>query len=405
MSTVRRWLSIVGIGEDGFDGLSPAARALIGQAALVVGGRRHLALAGTAITGETMAWPSPPQAALPAILTRRDSTVCVLATGDPFFFGIGSILAQHVPAEEMLCLPNASSFSLAASRLGWALQDCALISLHGRALERIIPHLQPMVPILALSWDEETPRLLAELLTRRGLGKTRMTVCEALGGPRERVRHVKADNFNLTEIDPLNLVGLAVESSDEGRCIPLSPGLPDTWFEHDGQLTKCDVRALTLAALAPRRGEILWDIGAGSGSIGIEWMLRSPANRAVAVERDGSRAERIARNAAALGVPDLDIVAGAAPDALDDLPSPDAVFVGGGATMEGVIDKAWAALKPSGRLVANGVTVETQIELFRRFKVLGGELKTVQIAHADPLGGFHSMRPALPITMWSVTKP
>lgn len=404
MSDIRRWLSIIGIGEDGLDGLSPAARTLIAQASLVVGGRRHLALIADAVTGETLAWRSQPKAAFPAILARRGSSVCVIATGDPFFYGIGSLLAQEVPPEEMICLPSASSFGLAASRLGWAMQDCALITLHGRALERIVRYLQPQSRILALSRDQTTPQLLAELLTRHGFGDARITVCEAMGGSRERLRTSNAKDFALDTIDPLNLIALEIGDALRARVIPLAPGLPDAWFEHDGQLTKQDVRALTLAALAPRQGELLWDIGAGSGSVGIEWMLAAPSNRAIAIERDSGRAGRIARNAATLGVPDLSIVTGAAPAALQDLPRPDAAFIGGGANESATIDAAWAALPGGGRLVVNGITVETQAALIHRFGTIGGSLKTIQIAHADPVGGFYGMRPAMPVTQWSATK-
>jgi precorrin-6Y C5,15-methyltransferase (decarboxylating) len=405
MSRTGRWLSIVGIGEDGVESLSPAAQTLIAQASLVVGGRRHLALAAAEITGKTLAWPSPPQAAFPAILAHRDHSVCVIASGDPFFFGIGSLLAQQIPPDEIICLPAASSFSLAASRLGWAVQDCALVTLHGRALERIIPHFQPRARILALAWDQTTPALVAGLLLRHGFTDARITVCEALGGPRERLRQANAADFTLRDIDPLNVIAVEIPAGSPGRAIPLTPGLPDAWFEHDGQLTKQDIRAVTLAALAPRTGELLWDIGAGSGSIGIEWMLASPANRAVAIERDPVRAGRIARNAASLGVPDLSIVQGAAPAALHGLPAPDAVFIGGGATGDGVIDTALAALRPGGRMVVNGVTLETQTELFHRFQTLGGDLRTIQIGRADAVGGFHAMRPAMPVTQWSVVKP
>jgi precorrin-6Y C5,15-methyltransferase (decarboxylating) len=401
----QRWLSIIGIGEDGLAGLSDAARMLIARASLVVGGRRHLELVADAVTGETMAWPSPPQSAFPAILERRGSPVSVIATGDPFFYGIGSLLARAMPPDEMTCLPGTSAFSLAASRLAWALQDCALVTLHGRTLERILPALQPRARVLALSWDETTPARLAELLVHRGFGETRMTVCEAMGGPRERLRMVTARTFDLAQIVPLNLIALDIPDSPGARSIPLTPGLPDDWFEHDGQLTKRDIRAITLAALAPRRGDMLWDLGAGSGSIGIEWMLADPANHAVAIERDQARACRIARNAASLGVPDLRIVHGAAPDALVGLPVPDAIFIGGGSTGDGVIDAAWGALRPGGRLVVNGITIETQAELIRRFKAHGGDLTTIQIAHADPVGGFHGMRPAMPVTQWSVAKP
>jgi precorrin-6Y C5,15-methyltransferase (decarboxylating) len=400
-----RWLSIVGIGEDGLDGLSPVARTLIAQAALVVGGRRHLALIGPAAKGETLAWPSPPGAAFPAIRARRGTPVCIVATGDPFFYGIGSLLAAEIPPDEMLCLPAASAFGLAAGRLGWPVQDCALVTVHGRALERIVPCLQPRARILALSWDESTPGKLAALLTASGLGQTRITVCEALGGPRERLRTAAAGAFSLDGIDPLNLVALEIGDAPGGRFIPRAAGLPDEWFEHDGQMTKRDIRAITLSALAPRQGELLWDIGAGSGSVGIEWMLASPSNATIAIERVPARAGRIARNAASLGVPDLRIVEGAAPEALRGLPTPHAIFIGGGATVPGTIDTAWATLATGGRLVVNSVTIETQAELIQRFRTLGGALKTIQIAHADPVGGFHGMRPSMPVTQWAITKP
>lgn len=400
-----RWLSIIGIGEDGLAGLSDVARTLITRASFIVGGRRHLDLVAGVTTGETMAWPSPPQAGFPAILERRGRPVVVIATGDPFFYGIGSLLARKVSPDEMICLPGISAFSLAASRLGWALQDCALVTLHGRALERIVPALQPRNRVLALSWDGDTPGKLAELLVRQGFGETHMTVCEAMGGPKERLRSVTARDFDIADIVPLNLIALDIPDIRNAGAIPLTPGLPDDWFEHDGQLTKRDIRAVTLSALAPRRGQLLWDIGAGSGSIGIEWMLADPANRAVAIERDENRAGRIARNAASLGVPDLKIVHSAAPAALDGLPRPDAVFIGGGSTNGGVIDAAWAALPSGGRLVVNGITIETQAELTRRFKAHGGDLTMIQISHADPVGGFHGMRPAMPVTQWSVIKP
>jgi precorrin-6Y C5,15-methyltransferase (decarboxylating) len=403
MAAPQRWLSIIGIGEDGLEGLSSVARALIAQASLVVGGRRHLSLVAGAARGETLCWPSPPQAAFPAIVARRGTAVCVVASGDPFFYGIGSLLAHVVAAEEMNCLPNASAFSLAASRLGWAVQDCGLVTLHGRTLERIIPYFQPYARVLALSWDQTTPGLLAALLVRFGLGETRITVCEAMGGRRERIRSWRADQFVGDEIDPLNVVALAFGACATGRVVPLTPGLEDSWFEHDGQLTKRDVRAVTLAALAPRQGETLWDIGAGSGSVGIEWMMCHASNRAVAIERDGVRAGRIARNAAALGVPDLAVIEGSAPAALQGLARPDAVFIGGG--VAAAVETAWEALRSGGRMVANGVTIETQAELIRRFKALGGSLKTIQIAHADPVGGFNAMRPAMAVTQWSATKP
>jgi precorrin-6Y C5,15-methyltransferase (decarboxylating) len=398
------WLSLIGIGEDGAEALSPAAKRLIACAELVVGGKRHLALAGN-LASEALPWPSPLSDAIPAILARRGRAVAVLASGDPFFHGVGATLARAIDPDEMICLPAPSAFSLAAARLGWAQQDCALLSLHGHALERIIPHLQPGARILALSWDETTPKKLAALLTTRRMGGSRLIVCEAMGGSRERLTSARADAFALSPIDPLNTVGIEIVAELGAEIVPLAAGLADEMFEHDGQITKRDIRAATLAALAPRRGERLWDIGAGSGSIGIEWMLCHPANRTIAIEAKGERAARIARNAARLGVPDLSIVEGTAPDALAGLPRPDAVFVGGGASRAGVLDTAWEALPCGVRLVVNAVTLKTQAELIGRHEAQGGELVTLQIAVAEPLGGFFGFRPAMPVMRWTVVKP
>lgn len=399
-----RWLAILGIGEDGLDGLPPAARAVLSQAELVVGGERHLELAGP-LEAETLAWPSPLTEALPAILARRGRPVCVLATGDPFFYGIGSVLAQHVPPDEMICHPAPSAFSLAAARLGWALQDCDLVSLHGRTFARILPRLQSGARLLVLSWDGSTPQRLAGLLAGRRMGRSRLVICEAMGGPRERMRETTARDFEVAEVDPLNTVALEIVAERDAPVLPLSPGLPDDCFEHDGQISKREVRALTLSALAPRRGELLWDVGAGSGSIGIEWMLAHPQNRAVAIEARPDRAARVARNALALGVPDLRVVEGEAPAALENLPQPDAVFVGGGAAAPGLLDAVWAALRPGGRLVVNAVTIETQAETARRFHLLGGGLTSIGIARAQPVGGYFAFRPALPVVQWAATKP
>jgi precorrin-6B C5,15-methyltransferase / cobalt-precorrin-6B C5,C15-methyltransferase len=400
---VTAWLSIIGIGEDGVDGLSATAKRLLAGAELVVGGRRHLSLAGP-IQGETLAWPSPMTDAFPAILARRGRPVAILASGDPFFYGVGSTLTSQVAADEMICVPAPSAFSLAAAHLRWAVQDCALVSLHGRALERVIPLLQPGARILALSWDESTPGKLATLLTARGMGNSRLIICEAMGGPRQRVRQTRAAEFACEDVDPLNTIGIEIVASADALVLPLTAGLPDLLFEHDGLITKRDIRALTLTALAPRQGELLWDIGAGCGSIAIEWMLRHPSNRAIAIEERPDRLQRIARNAAALGVPGLEIVEGRAPGALAGLPKPDAMFVGGGASDHGVIDAALDALSRGGRLVINAVTIETQSDLIQRHGRHGGELTTVQISHVDAIGGFHGWRPARPITRWVIVK-
>jgi len=398
-----KWLSLIGIGEDGAEALSPAARTLLAQAQLIVGGARHLALAAP-LAAKTMTWPSPMAAAIPEIVARRGSPVCVLASGDPFFYGAGSLLSAHVRPEEMQCLPAPSAFSLAAARLKWSLQECCLVSLHGREFERIIPALQPHAKILCLSWDETTPPRLAKLFCEKGLGASRIIVMEAMGGSRERLRENTAQAFSMEGIDPLNLVAIEIAATAQSQILPVASGLADSWFETDGQLTKREVRAVALSSLSPRRGELLWDVGAGSGSIAIEWLLCHPANRAIAIESRADRASRITRNALSLGVPQLEIITGKAPEAFANLPQPQAIFVGGGGGDIQLLDSAYAALPSGGRLVVNAVTIETEAELISRFKALGGGLLRIEIAHADPLGSFHGWRPALPVTQWSVTK-
>ena len=401
----RRWLSIVGIGEDGIDGLSAVARGLVSGADIVFGGARHLALAAPLVRGEAKPWPSPFSRGVEAVLAARGRKVCVLASGDPFFYGVGSVLANHVPPDETLVVPAPSSFSLAAARLGWALPDIALVSLHGRALERIMPHLHQGARVLALTSDSEGPKALARLLAETGFGKSRLIVLEALGGAKERIRTTTAARFDLGDVAELNVVGVEVKAAPGARIIAYTLGLADDLFEHDGQITKREIRAVTLSSLAPQRGEYLWDIGAGSGSVAIEWMLAHPSARAIAIEARADRANRIRRNAAAFGVPELEVVEGHAPEALAGLASPDAVFVGGGASEPGVLDAAIAALKPGGRLVANAVTLETEALLIARQATLGGTLTRIAISRADSVGGKTGWRPAMPVTQWVWVKP
>ncbi|HEY8161816.1 MAG TPA: precorrin-6y C5,15-methyltransferase (decarboxylating) subunit CbiE [Methylocystis sp.] len=400
---MEKWLSIIGIGEGGVEALAPAARALIEQATLIVGGARHLSLIG-ASKAERLRWPSPLTDAIPRILARRGEPTAVLASGDPFFYGVGDLISRHVRREEIFCIPSPSAFSLAAARLNWSQQDCALVSLHGRAFERITPYLQPRARVIALSWDETTPARLAQHLAERGMGASRLIVLEHMGGPGERIREARADAFALKDIAALNTVAIDVVAEDGARVISLTPGLPDDWFENDGQLTKREIRAVTLSALAPRKGETLWDIGAGSGSISIEWMLSHPANRAIALEQDKTRAARIARNALALGVPDLEIVTGPAPQALENLRSPDAIFIGGGAN-EATLEAAWRALPPQARIVVNAVTLETQSLLTQAFESKGGDLTYLQVARARPVGRFHALDPAMAVLQWRAVKP
>jgi precorrin-6Y C5,15-methyltransferase (decarboxylating) len=400
-----RWLSIVGIGEDGITGLSPAARALVEGAEVVFGGQRHLALAAQLIHGRARPWPSPFARAVADVLGERPKRVCVLASGDPFHYGVGAQLVRQVPADEMVTVPAPSAFSLAAARLGWPLAETSLLALNGRALELIRPHLHPGARLLALSAGAETPGALAQLLLKDGFGESRFIVLEALGGPRERIRSTRVGAFDLGAIDPLNTMAIEVVAGAQARIIPRAPGLADSLFEHDGQITKREVRALTLSALAPRRGERLWDIGAGAGSVAIEWMLADNSMRAIAVEAHAERAARIARNAAALGVPGLEIVHAAAPAALAGLAPPDAIFIGGGASEPSVLERSIEALPAGGRLVVNAVTLATEVLLIARHAELGGELIRIAIARAEPIGAKSGWRPAMPITQWTWTKP
>jgi len=400
----RRWLSIVGIGEDGVPGLSAGARDLIANAEIVFGGTRHLALAAPLIRGQSKPWPSPFSLAVGEVLGMRGRRVCVLASGDPFFYGVGATLAGHIPPDEMHVVPAPSAFSLAAARMGWALPETVLLSVHGRALDRIRPHLHPGARILALTSDEEGPAALARLLTESGFGPSAITVIEALGGSDERLRAARADAFDVTDIAALNTVAIEVAASPDARLIAYTPGLADDLFEHDGQITKREIRSLTLSALAPKRGELLWDVGAGSGSVAIEWMLADASLRAIAIEARRDRAARVSRNAGAFGVPGLQIIEGLAPEALAGLEAPDAIFIGGGGSTDDVLDTCIAALKPGGRLVANAVTLETESDLIARHARLGGTLTRIAVSRADPVGNKTGWRPAMPVTQWGWEK-
>jgi precorrin-6Y C5,15-methyltransferase (decarboxylating) len=400
----KRWLAVVGIGEDGPQGLGEEARKLIGEAEIVFGGKRHLALAAELVKGESRAWPSPFDAAMRDVVSLSGKKVCVLASGDPFLHGVGATLARHVPADEMIVVPAPSAFSLAAARLGWALQDVETVSLHGHAIDLIRPLLQPRRRLLSLTSDGDGPKAVAGLLSALGFGASKLTVLEALGGPDERIRNTTAEGFGLKDVNALNVLALEIESSPEARVLPLAPGRADDLFENDGQITKREVRAVTLATLGPRRGELLWDIGAGSGSVSIEWMLADPAMRAIAIEADKERAARIRRNANSFGVPGLTVVEGTAPAALADLPQPDAIFIGGGGTGAGVMDAAIAALPSGGRLVANAVTLEMEALLLARHAALGGELVRIAISRETAIGSMSGWRPAMPVTQWCWVK-
>ncbi|MFD8332546.1 precorrin-6y C5,15-methyltransferase (decarboxylating) subunit CbiE [Streptomyces solisilvae] len=399
-------VTVIGIGADGWDGLGPAAREALRTAEVVIGGRRHLGLLPPECHGERVPWPSPLRPAVPGLFaTYTGRRISVLASGDPMFFGIGRTLAELLGAERLRVLPHPSSVSLACARLGWALEETEVVSLVGRPLATLNRELYAGRRLLVLSAGADTPAEVAGALAERGFGPSRMRVLEQLGSVRERCVEGTAEEWPHPPGDPLNVIAVDCAPADGTRPLSLAPGLPDTAYDHDGQLTKRHVRAATLAALAPAPGELLWDVGGGSGSIAVEWMRAHRTCRAVSVERDPVRAERIGRNAAALGVPGLTVVTGAAPDALAQLPTPDAVFIGGGLTVPGVLEACWAALPPGGRIVANTVTLESEALLADRHRRHGGDLVRLAVSHATPVGAFTGWRQAMPVTQWSATKP
>ena len=397
------WLTIVGLGEDGPDGLTPASRDALARADLVTGAARHLALL-TGLEVEVMAWAVPFAEGIAPLLAHRGRRVVMLASGDPFWFGAGTVLARLLEPGEWTALPAPSSFSLAAARLGWPLETTACLGLHAAPLTRLRPHLVPGARALVLLRDGAAVAELARLLDDLGFGDSRLHVLESLGGPRERLRHAPAGGFDLPDIAHPVAVGLEV--AGQGVAMPCVAGLPDDLFVHDGQITKRPVRALALSALAPRPGERLWDIGAGSGSVGIEWLLAHPSLQAVAFEADPARAARARANAAALGVDRLRVIEGRAPEILPQIgpehPAPDAVFIGGGLSAP-LLTRRWAGLRPGTRLVAHAVTLESESLLAAWHALKGGSLLRVELAEAGPLGSRRAWRAALPVVQWSVS--
>ncbi|MFE9632125.1 precorrin-6y C5,15-methyltransferase (decarboxylating) subunit CbiE [Streptomyces sp. NPDC006463] len=401
-------LTVVGLGADGWAGLSAAARSALSSAEVLIGGPRQLDLLPADLCpGQRVAWPSPLRPAVPKLMAEHAGRrIAVLASGDPMFYGIGRALAQELGPQALRVYPHPSSVSYACARLGWPVEDTEVVTVVGRPVARLAAALYEGRRVLVLSAGAASPEEIAALLRERGFGPSRIRVLEQLGSEREDAYEGLADGWDHPPGDPLNVVAVDCrrDTSHPAPRLGATPGLPDAAYEHDGQLTKRRVRAATLCALAPAPGELLWDIGGGSGSIGIEWMRTHPSCRAVAVERVPQRAARITRNAAALGVPGLQVVVGAAPDALAGLPAPDAVFIGGGLTAPGLLDAAWAALAPGGRLVVNTVTLESEAVLTDRYRRHGGELVKLSVAHAVPVGGFTGWRQAMPVTQWSVTK-
>ena len=400
----KKWLSVVGIGEDGIVGLNPIARSLLENADIIVGGDRHLAMLLESDRREKIVWKSPISRSITEIIQRRGKSVCVLASGDPMCYGIGVTLIDRIPRDEMTIIPSQSAFSLACAKLGWSLTEVELLSLCGRDPNLLNAFLYPNARLLILSSGKQTPIKVAKILVEKGYNKSEITVLERLGGEKERIVRGIANIWHENKIADLNTI--AVTCLADSDTIPRSrlPGLPDNAYHHDGQLTKKEVRAITLAALAPLPGQLLWDVGAGCGSIGIEWMRSDRSCRAIAIEKNSQRLKYIADNAAALGVPHLKIVVGEAPNILINLPQPDTIFIGGGLSASNLLETCWNILPVKGRLVANSVTVQGEQKLLQWQQKLGGELIRIAISRAEPLGQFLGWKAIAPVTQWVIIK-
>jgi precorrin-6Y C5,15-methyltransferase (decarboxylating) len=395
------WLHIVGIGEDGLDGLVPAARAVVESAEVIIGGERHHQMVGIH-SAEQMKWPSPFDALISQLQTLRGKRVVVLATGDPLWFSVGARIGRSIDPAEITYYPQISAFQLASARMGWSMADVEALTVHGRPVEQIISFIQPNQRLLILTTGGQTPGQIAKFLADRGFGASKMTVLAAMGGGNE----LRFDGIAATwdhEVPAFNTLAVDCIAAPDAALLPRVPGLPDELFEHDGTMTKRETRAVTIAKLMPMRGALLWDIGTGCGSVAVEWMRAARYAQAIGIEPRADRRAMAAQNALALGTPTLELVAGTAPEVLQGLAAPDAIFVGGGLT-DGVFDAAWAALKPLGRFVSNAVTLESEAILMELHKKYGGELVRLAVTRAEPVGPYRGWRPFMPVTQWSLIK-
>jgi precorrin-6Y C5,15-methyltransferase (decarboxylating) len=395
------WLHIVGIGEDGMDGLAPATRAVVEAAEVIVGGDRHHKLSD-AVTAERLSWPSPFDDLIELLQGLKGRRVVVLATGDPLWYSVGARIGRRIDPGEITYHPQVGAFQMAAARMGWSMADLETLTVHGRPVEQMIAFIQPDQRLLILTTGAETPAQIARFLGERGFGASRMTVFAAMGGKDEARFDGVADSWDHA-VPAFNTLAVECVAAPDAALLPRVPGLADDLFRHDGTMTKQEVRAATLAKLMPMRGALLWDVGCGSGSVAIEWMRAARYARAVGIEPRADRRMMAADNALALGTPGLKLIEGVAPAALEGLEAPDAVFVGGGLSQE-VFETCWAQLRPLGRFVANAVTLESAALLAALWKEHGGTLVTISVARADPVGRLTGWRPSMPVTQWALVK-
>ena len=401
---MKQWLTIVGMGEDGFDGLSAAAKLSLENAAFIIGSDRLFAMLPTS-KAERHLWPQPFSAFYGEIQKFKSHPTVLLATGDPMNFGVARKIFEFIPCDEISVIPHLSAFSLAAARMGWSIPDCDCFTIHGRPAANVEAFIQPDARLLILTQDETSVAEVCRRFISRGLEKSYVTVLENLGGPYERVTHFTANNNPNLNWSPLNTLAISCVASPTAKIYSRIGGLADDAFQHDGQLTKREVRAVTLAALAPAPDQLLWDVGAGCGSIAIEWMRSTRGCEAIAVEHNADRCAMIARNADQLGTPRLQCIRGKAPAALVGLQAPHAIFIGGGIGEIGVFEACWQALRPGGRLVANVVTIEGEMHLFDLQEKHEGELLRINVSRLASVGKFRALKPKMPVTQWQAVKP
>lgn len=390
------WLHIIGIGEDGLDGLSPKARSLVNGAEVIIGGDRHHALAENT-AAQRIAWPSPFDAMIDVIRAQKGKRVVVLVTGDPLWYSVGARILKSINREEVQFHPQLSAFQWAAARMGWSLADVETLTVHGRAVEQIVPCFAPRARLLVLTKDRTSVTDIAALLRARGYARSSLTALAALGGPDEQRIDMTAMTAH-EEVPDFHTLAVECVASADAQILSRT-GLPDDAFVHDGKMTKRTARALALAKLVPLRGQLLWDIGCGCGSITIEWMRGAPEAKAIGFEPKADRRAMATQNAMTLGTPKIQLIDGTAPACLAGQPAPDAVFIGGGLEME-TVDIAVNALKPFGRLVAHAVTLESEAVLLAAFDEHGGELQRIAVETAAPVGPFHGWKPSMPVTQW-----
>ncbi len=398
------WLTIIGIGEDGWPGLSARAQTAITTAMNLIGSERTLAMMPPSVA-QRLQWPQPFAKVIDQLKPLRGQATVMLATGDPMNYGAARKILTFFPKSEVTIIPHLSAFSLAAARLGWSLPDSDCFTIHGRPAANLEAFIQPEACLLVLTEDETSVAEACRRLVARGFGKSDVTVLENLGGARERVTSFSADAMPHGDWSPLNTLGIHCHAGANAKIFSRLAGLPDEAFAHDGQLTKREVRAATLAALAPAPDQLLWDIGAGCGSVAIEWMRSTRGCEAIAIEPNADRRIMIASNADQLGAPRLKIVAGTAPDALSDLARPDAVFIGGGVGDPGVFEAAWEALKSGGRMVANVISIEGEMHLYDLQEKHGGELVRIDVSVLGKVGAFRALKPRMSVVQWRAIKP